>query len=161
MILLGNIGSNIAQGALVNNEVDFINKYGKTTLSYDKLDQLGNIKSKNFFLFFFILAIVLCILSFVFHSKTSDSVNPSLTNKVLYYLGWVFLIIIITMLGYSSYFYFFLYLPQYNEWFKKLSVDAQTDLAKIYSLSEVVNQANNRNRNGYGNGYGYGYGNRY
>ena len=50
MILLGNIGSNIAQGALVNNEVDFINKYGKTTLSYDKLDQLGNIKSKNFFL---------------------------------------------------------------------------------------------------------------
>ena len=65
-----NIANSTATSALVNNELNFIKKYGNTTASYDKLDQLGNIKTNNVFILIFILAIVLCIVSFIFASNT-------------------------------------------------------------------------------------------
>jgi hypothetical protein len=135
-----NIANSTATSALVNNELNFIKKYGNTTASYDKLDQLGNIKTNNVFILIFILAIVLCIVSFIFASKTSSSVEPTLLNKILYYFGWICVIVIITMIGYGGYFYLFLYLPQYTAWLRQLSPDAQNDLATIHALSDIVNR---------------------
>lgn len=144
-----------AKTSLSNMELDFISKYGKTTDNYDNLDQLGNIRNKNIFIIIFVFAVILCIMSFIFYSKTID--QPILT-QFLYYLGWFFVIVIITMLGYGGYFFFFLYLPQYTSWMKQLPIDAKTELAMIDTLSNLVNQTNtSNNRNVYDSNKGYSY----
>jgi len=149
---VSNIGLGVANATaavtLVDTKLNFIKKYGKTTIPYNKLDQLGNMKKNNIFMIVFVFSIILCIASFIYYKKTKK-VNLTLLNKILYYLGWIFLIVTIIMLGYGGYFYFFLYLPQYNEWYSHLSFDGKNELALINTISDVASMTNRNNNINY------------
>jgi hypothetical protein len=141
VFLINDMAQASVMNNLVNYKTNFISKYGSTTNNYDELDQLGQMNNAGIFILIFIFAVVLCILSFVFSSKYDR------LSKYLYYFGWFFLIVIIVTLGYGSYIYFFLYLPQWNEWYKTLPSQAKQDLMSIKTLNAVKSELpNNMNR---------------
>jgi hypothetical protein len=132
-----------------NYEIDFISKYGNTTLDYNNLDQLGNIKPDNLFIIIFVMSVILCIMSFIFYSKTEDPARLTFLSSFLYYLGWFFVIVIVVMLGYGAFFYIFQYLPQYKDWYKRLPPGAKSELQMISALTNVVNSTSSHNNYNY------------
>ena len=137
------IARDTAQASLIDRQREFISKYGSTTNNYNYLDQLGKMKNGTI-VAIFIIAVLLSIGAFVFSNNNPKIISQCLLRKI----GWIFAIIAIFALGYGGMLYFFLYLPQWNTWFKTLPSEGQILLGSIKGLTSVTNI---RYNNGYYN----------
>ena len=147
MDILRNIGTNIS----TNTEIGFINKYGNLSLGYKTVGPLGNQKQTGYI---GIMVILLFILIGLFVA-TKDTIDPetkkvipkTTVGKLLNYLKYGVLIMFIGSVGYSVYFYIFIYLVEYNKWFSSLPLVAKSELASINTMRNVLAQAAQMNRN--------------
>ena len=129
------------------SKVDFVNKYGDFSMKYDRLTATGEQKH----MLFYLVPLVLIILSIIFFVKSKQRVDENnkliertSTEKVFRILAWVSIIVLILSTGYSGYIYFMLYLPQYNQWFSELPIDAKKQLNLINTLNTITSTSNNR-----------------
>ncbi len=141
---------NLIQNNVVTSKMDFLNNYGKMSSNYNALTPLGE-QNKVWFYFVLILSLILTGIFFYQSRKVKDvngnDIEPTNTKKIYKILAWIFLGISIILIFYSGYMYFFIYSPQYNEWFNSLPPDAKTQLNIIKSLDIISNNSRNRNYN--------------
>jgi len=119
---------------ILNYKVDFSKNYGDYNENFTQLDTYGNMKMAGPFIFIFILSVILLI---IFFSLSSSGVFTPTTNKILYYIGWFFVIVAIMIMGYGLYLYLFVYLGEHSEWFNSLPADGQREINTINSLTEI------------------------
>lgn len=132
---------------------NFIEDYGSYAEPFDKLDYLGNMKTREVIIL--ILCVVLAILSIVTYSYSQPDIDPQTKKelerttykKFLRGLMWLLIILTIIGFGYSGYSYLFLYLPQYYEWFKSLPKEAKTKIGMIKAIDSVKSASRNARRN--------------
>jgi hypothetical protein len=138
----------LLQNQTTLSKVDFVNKYGDLAFKYDKLNATGEQKNA---LFYFV-PVILLILMIIFFSKSAQKVDENnkpiertSSENILRILAWVSLVLLIVSTGYSGYMYFMLYLPQYNQWFSELPIDAKKQLNLINTLNAIASTSNNNN----------------
>ncbi len=138
--------SNLIQNSVFSSEIDFVNKYGNYSIGYNDLTPLGTQK-KTWFYFVLFLSLILTIILFVLAKEEKDIngnvIEPTTAKKLFKILAYGCLGIFIISVIYSGYMYFFIYSPQYNQWFKTLPVEAQNQLNIITSINVIANQAQN------------------
>jgi hypothetical protein len=149
--LLGNMLFNTSFNSEANTKVDFINKYSNFAEKYDKITPLGDQKRTWPYLIS-ILLLVGVIFCFIYskekeNKETGEKIPRNNLQKILYYFGWVLLIMFIISLIYNGYYYFVLYLPQYNEWFNNLPLEAKNQLNIIKTLESITNNMKNKTNN--------------
>ena len=138
--------SSLLYNNLAKSQVDFVNKYGNFSNTYNNLTPLGEQKN-TWFYFIAFFSLVLSIICFVFSSNTNDTIKDESLKNIIKIAAWILLSIFIISLIYSGYIYLFVYSPQYNEWFKNLPVDAQNKISTIRTLTMLINKNNNNNNN--------------
>ena len=128
---------------LIKNKVDFINKYGDLSNTYNHLTPLG--EQKNTWVYFIgFFSLILSIICFMYSKKSNETIKNQSLKTIIKISAWLLLGIFIVCVIYGGYTYFFLYSPQYNEWFKNLPVDAQKKISAIRALSMISQQNSNR-----------------
>jgi hypothetical protein len=145
-----NITGSLIENNVANSKVEFVNKYGSYSAKYDDLTPLGDQKKSWFYFIIVISLIIMCILFNISKEKKDANGNViALTSneKIYKVLAWIFLGIAIIFIDYSGYMYFFIYSPQYKEWFINLPVEAQNKLNIIKSLTVISNEVQNYNNN--------------
>ena len=140
----------LIQGNVANSKVEFVKNYGNLAANYNDLTPLGEQKQVWFY-FIIILSAILSGILFHISREEKDAngnvIKPTTTKNIYKILAWICLAIFIISLIYSGYMYFFVYSPQYNEWFKSLPSDARNKLNIINSLNTIVNESQNYNIN--------------
>jgi hypothetical protein len=144
------ITGSLIENNVANSKVDFVNRYGSYSAKYDDLTPLGGQKKTWFYFIIVISLIIMGILFNISKEKKDENGNvipPTSNEKIYKILAWIFLGIAIIFIIYSGYMYFFIYSPQYKEWFRNLPVEAQNKLNVIKSLTVISNEVQNFNKN--------------
>jgi hypothetical protein len=130
-----------ARNMIALNEVDFINKYGNYASGYKHLNLLGSNKHV-LHVFIAILSLFGCIILFVNSPQKVDSNNQPIERttieKIFRTSAWVLLIVFVLSIIYGGYLHFFLYLPEYNDWFSKLPTDAKNQINIIHGINTII-----------------------
>lgn len=121
----------------------FIADYGAYAYKFSHLDQLGNQKiNTQWPLLVVIVTIILAVLTYIGskptkNEKTSKDNDRTIMQKILLGLSWLFILCSVFGIGYGSYLYFLVYLPEYYKWFEILPTDAKTKLGMISSIDKI------------------------
>jgi hypothetical protein len=129
-------------------KANFINKYGTLASPYESLDSLGNQTFKTYWpILVSIVGIIVSIFCFIGSAKDKDpktqkELERTTGKTILLGLAWFLLFSSIFGFGYGSYLYIAIYLPQYNDWFASLPIDAKSSLGSIKTIDNLVSRIN-------------------
>ena len=144
-MLANRVAYNNALNTETNLSVDFINKFGSYSNNFSQITHIGG--EKHFW--YYIITGISIFLSVIFYfiskeeDKEEDPQNKKpLSKKPGTIAFYIFIGIMIGFIGYSIYRYFFVYKPEYNQWFSSLPNDARNLLASINTVRDAINLIN-------------------
>ncbi len=141
--ILGSMLFNASINSEANAKTEFITKYGSYADKYDKINNLGEQKRIWPYLISVLLfiGIIICyIYSKEEIDKTTNEPKPKTkSQKIISYIGYVFLGLFILSILYNGAYYIFYYYPQYRQWHASLPAEAIPLLKKIDTLETVSN----------------------
>jgi hypothetical protein len=143
--LANTVAYNNALNTETNLSVDFINKFGSYSNNFSQITQIGG--EKHFW--YYIVTGISIFLSVIFYfiSKEEDKEDKPENKKPLSkkpgtIAFYILIAIMIGFISYSIYRYFFVYKPEYNQWFSSLPNDARNLLASINTVRQAMNIIN-------------------
>lgn len=132
----------------VDFEGNFLSKYGSYSSKYDALDPFG--KQTFNTIWPFLVAIIGLFGMVIAFGYSSEEVDPKtelpikgerpLWKKILYFIGWLLVFVMLFGAGYGVYLYFAVYLAQYNQWYSSLPLEAKTTLGMISAMNKLKEQ---------------------
>jgi hypothetical protein len=134
---------------------DFIKNCNTDNVLYPNIDELGNQKF-NIILPFIIMIIGILITVFTFiksapEEKQNDEPGKPKERSYIVFIILIILCILCALFGlYGIYLYIYIYYPEYNKWFEKLSPDCKKKYNFILNIQELENERA-RLRNHYNN----------
>lgn len=136
-----NVGLSNVIGADLKSQ--FVATYGVYSTNFIHLDPLGNQKiNTQWPILVVIVGVILSVLTWVGskpskNEKTGKDNDRTIMQKFLFGLSWLFMLCSVFGVGYGSYLYFLVYLPEYFKWFEILPIDAKTRLGMISTISNI------------------------
>ena len=144
-MLANRVAYNNALNTQTNLSVDFINKFGSYSNNFSQITPIGGEKHFWYYIITFISIFLSVIFYFISKEETKDD-NPQnkkpLSQKPGTIAFYILIVIMIGFIGYSLYRYFFVYKPEYNQWFSSLPNDARNLLASINTVKQAINIIN-------------------
>lgn len=144
-MLANRVAYNNALNTQTNLSVDFINKFGSYSNNFPQLTPIGGEKHFWYYIVTFISIFLSVIFYFISKEETKNedpNKKKSLSEKPGTIIFYILILIMIGFIGYSVYRYFFVYKPEYNQWFGSLPNDARNLLASINTVRQAMNIIN-------------------
>ena len=138
-----NVNFGLSNAIGMDLKSQFVADYGTYSSKFDHLDPLGYQKiNTQWPILVVIVGIILAVLTWVGskpskNEKTGQDNERTGMQKFLLGLSWLFILCSVFGVGYGSYLYFAVYLPEYFKWFEMLPRDAKTRLGMISTIDKL------------------------